>query len=60
MQLCEKDCPGRYPGCSDHCEKYARNRAEYDKKMAHLKEKAFNPYCRYFTHRQILKKAKGR
>lgn len=29
-----KDCPNRYPGCSGKCEKYKRERAEYDRLKA--------------------------
>lgn len=31
---CGKDCPNRQPGCHGKCEKYKRERAEYDKKKA--------------------------
>lgn len=27
MQTTCKDCPDRYPGCHDHCEKYQSRRA---------------------------------
>lgn len=28
---CAKNCPGRKPGCHDHCERYQAKRAEWDK-----------------------------
>lgn len=31
---CTKDCPERYPGCHDHCDKYKTARAKYDERMA--------------------------
>lgn len=29
-----KDCPDRYPGCHDHCNKYKREKAIWDKQKA--------------------------
>jgi len=26
--VCPRDCPGRYPGCGAHCEKFKQHRAE--------------------------------
>ena len=26
-----KDCPNRYPGCHDKCEKYQKEKAEWDR-----------------------------
>lgn len=31
-----KGCPDRYPGCHDHCDKYKREKAEYEKRKAEL------------------------
>ena len=31
---CCRDCPDRHPCCHGHCEKYIRERAEYDATMA--------------------------
>lgn len=33
-----KDCPDRYPGCHDKCEKYRKEKAEWDKTKAKLAE----------------------
>lgn len=29
-----KDCPNRYPGCHDKCEKYKTEKAEYERLKA--------------------------
>lgn len=29
MTICPKECPDRHPGCHDHCERYAENKAAY-------------------------------
>jgi hypothetical protein len=34
MFSCGPDCEKRKPGCHSHCEKYKRERAEYDKRKA--------------------------
>ena len=31
MTICPKECPDRHPGCHDHCERYAENKAAYQK-----------------------------
>lgn len=31
---CGRDCPDRQPGCHSKCEKYKRERAEYDKRKS--------------------------
>ena len=31
---CTPDCEGRKPGCHDHCEKYQRERAEWERRKA--------------------------
>ena len=36
MFTCSRDCPERKPGCHDHCDKYKRERAAYDKRKAEL------------------------
>lgn len=32
--VCPPDCPGRYPGCGAHCEKFKQHRAEREKRYA--------------------------
>lgn len=42
---CEPDCPRRKPGCQDHCEQHAQDRANYDADMATDREdKAVDGY----------------
>jgi hypothetical protein len=36
---CCKDCPDRYPGCHGKCEKYIKQRSEYDAEKAETMEK---------------------
>lgn len=36
MFTCGPNCENRKPGCHDHCEKYQRERAAYDKRKAEL------------------------
>lgn len=36
---CCKDCPDRYPGCHGKCEKYIKERADYDAKRAEARKK---------------------
>lgn len=31
MTICPKEFPDRHPGCHDHCERYAENKAAYQK-----------------------------
>lgn len=33
-----KDCPDRYPGCHDKCEKYQKEKAVWDKMKAKAEE----------------------
>lgn len=33
---CGSDCPNRKPGCHDHCEKYQKERAEYNRRKEEL------------------------
>ena len=33
-----KDCPDRYSGCHDHCEKYQASKAAKDKLKAKIRE----------------------
>ena len=33
MTICPKECPDRHPGCHDHCERYAENKAAYQKNV---------------------------
>jgi hypothetical protein len=35
---CCRDCPDRFPGCHGQCEKYRKERAEYDETMAEKKK----------------------
>lgn len=37
---CGADCPNRKPGCQDHCEKYARDKAKWDERMATERQQA--------------------
>lgn len=38
MFSCEPNCEKRKPGCHDHCEKYQKERAAFDKRKAELAE----------------------
>lgn len=31
---CRSDCPDRKPGCHDHCDKYQREKSEWDRRKA--------------------------
>ena len=37
---CCKDCPDRHPGCHGHCERYKKERAEYDETMSAKRHEA--------------------
>lgn len=34
MFSCKPDCPKRKPGCQDHCEQHAKDRAKWDERAA--------------------------
>lgn len=36
---CCKDCPDRYPGCHGKCEKYIKERSDYDAKRSEYRKK---------------------
>ena len=42
---CLPDCPERKPGCSDHCERYKKRRAAFDKRK---REVYGNPEVRQY------------
>lgn len=53
-----KECPDRHPGCHDRCERYAENKAAYQKLKQEYDESVRNPYCRRWTHRAIVRSFK--
>lgn len=59
MTICPKECPDRHPGCHDHCERYAENKAAYQKMKQEYDGSVRNPYCcRRWTHRAIVRSFK--
>lgn len=44
MTICPKECPDRHPGCHDHCERYAENKATYQKMKQEYDGNVRNPY----------------
>lgn len=46
MTICPKECPDRHPGCHDHCERYAENKAAYQKMKQEYDGSVRNHYCR--------------
>lgn len=48
-----KDCPDRYPGCHGKCEKYQKEKSEYER----IKTKFSNEYgADYYTKQTIGKR----
>lgn len=43
-----KDCPDRYPGCSDHCQKPEHEAWKAEQKM--IRENKKNYQCPIWTH----------
>lgn len=58
MTICPKECPDRHPGCHDHCERYAENKAAYQRMKQEYDGSVRNPYCRRWTHRAIVRSFK--
>ena len=58
MTICPKECPDRHPGCHDRCERYAENKATYQKMKQEYDGSVRIPYCRRWTHRAIVRSFK--
>ena len=39
---CDPKCPGRTPGCHDHCEKYQEWKKEHEKAKAYVSKQNVN------------------
>jgi hypothetical protein len=48
MKFTCKDCPNRYPGCHDKCEKYQREKAEWE-----AEKKAGEPDKQYALYKML-------
>ena len=57
MFTCAPNCANRKPGCHDHCEKYKKERTEYDKRKAVVDK---DREARQYTMNLISKRADTR